>query len=664
MTEGLRPLAFFTLGETGYGHTIRAGSIAERLSRNPNFEIIFLTHPNVSRELLEKRVFFNCPVRILPFNYQNPNESHKITSELPQNLTAIILDFPKQTWPNFEQIYGNIPIVAIYHSLFSPVNDEEISDFQEKKRRLLAEKNIQTLFLVVFDRCPNNPFYYNDTLVIPIPPIIKEIDEEQQNRILRELELEKGRYVLFTGGKEGNLIFNDLISNILSSQSSQNFFDFFSSRKLKLVINTNLDLLSNNPNIIVINNTPHLAELIDAAKLVIAKPGMQTLSEAVGYRTPLIFLPDKHPERRLRILDIQGIYGHSHLTLHFNFTIEDLFKAIQYALDKYEEIRNRLAEIPTNGAQIISEILTNYFNYPLVSPIKPRERFIPGKEPNFLSEKESKKRKVEALEAIQQLLIARLKKLNLPSTVILFGGFARGKLRENSDVDLLLVITKKDVNQLNEIFSLLNLNEEISQDRINSLQNGTYDALRIKTILELSWGRVELNVSVMTLDGYRKIFTPYFTYMNEELGKRISGKPYHITNFQGEDTTIPKVVYDPKPRRLSPANPRISGKVYLGVKQRMLLISETLHNTLDLPDPVKNLLKGITRAICFWNNLYKKNNEKIIGLKPCSFDVNYILRLLSEPPEGLNQEVIRRIKELYFNCLLRIHYFHNKEKQF
>ncbi len=419
--------------------------------------------------------------------------------------------------------------------------------------------------------------------------------------------------------------------------------------------------IQDNPRIKVLESVPSGHDFVAAAKGVIAKPGMQTLSEAVVYNVPILLLPDDHPERKLKLQMLETLIGSALFPLSLDDATSYMTQIKNWLASRKKQIEI-FRKVSGKGAMEVAKYLQSFsmerYLADSVDSKKPEPITTtpPGKTAEYLEPVESAKKVEEIKNEIRQDLIQPLKKNNLPHTLVLFGGVAKERLRPDSDIDILLVVDPADLQRLIQSWNI-ELFEPLTNERIKALVTGKFDALRLKA--EISSG-MELNISLMIPSGYEKIFQPTTRYFKEELGKRISGTPYHISDFQGNVAAVPKVVTRQiggktiKERRSPGIIRREDGPTLFGVKHRMLLTAENMNDDFNFGDPTRRLVRGMARAVLYWNDLYIKEGGTIKGIKPEAFDANYFYRLLRDPLHMVGPKTQRKLKKLYFNELRRL----------
>ncbi|MBM3282980.1 UDP-N-acetylglucosamine--N-acetylmuramyl-(pentapeptide) pyrophosphoryl-undecaprenol N-acetylglucosamine transferase [Candidatus Gottesmanbacteria bacterium] len=671
LLSGQSSILYLLSTKKGFGHITRAVAIAHRLpSQNP---ICFGVYPHarefISGNLRERNIsFIDCSYDFSQSNYdreQNVANREKFFQDnlemmsLVDKSNLIVTDFIAPIVFIRDAVDAkedsNTLLVGVYHSFngYHPL-DEELTEWQSKTAQVVDALDV--VFLVEPLRKPRSPYLtQRGTLVIPCGPVVRDVTKDRDT-VKKDIGLSPtDEFVLIQAGMKGSKEIKQIIETVGT---------YLKQTGLKAVIlRGDMDIARDrydfDKQIVILPETVEGHNLVAAARGVIAKPGMQTLSECIAYKTPLLFVSDPHPERKLKIEMLRDISGRNIPTvLDLN---EDPSAQIRKWLEHHDEIQSAYSMIACNGAQVIADTLQRFQREGLrtsgVQPPIPRHDVPPGKVAKHLSLAESAEKIRLRKTYIEENIIDYLKDAHIQATVIGFGGVAKGILREESDTDILMIINETDLDMLLPFFLKFQMAKPLTSQRVTSLRKGEYDALRLKT--DLPDGS-DLNISLMTKESYGRIFSALTRYFKEELGDKLSGQPYHLPDFHGQEHAFPKVYEvqvgsDIHRERRSPAIVSFDNRIILGVKERMLLTSEVWFDGLKLGDPTRKLMRGVARAICYWNNLYEYGDDgKITGLKPDAFNPSYFFRILRDPVDMYTKQKYRMLKNLYFNELRRI----------
>jgi UDP:flavonoid glycosyltransferase YjiC (YdhE family) len=97
--------------------------------------------------------------------------------------------------------------------------------------------------------------------------------------------------------------------------------------------------------------------LVNAADMVISKPGMGILTDCICTGTPLLALPADTKERQVKNMMLKDLIG-SEIAIASNESSElDLINQICKVLDIKDYMQEQFRQVPTNGANVIAEAL-------------------------------------------------------------------------------------------------------------------------------------------------------------------------------------------------------------------------------------------------------------------------------------------------------------------
>jgi UDP:flavonoid glycosyltransferase YjiC (YdhE family) len=96
-------------------------------------------------------------------------------------------------------------------------------------------------------------------------------------------------------------------------------------------------------------------DLINAADLVISKPGMGIMIDCITTGTPLLALPADSKEREVKNMMLKDLVGSDICLTSNRLTPSDLSKQIREIMDYSGHFRHVFGQIPKNGADIMAE---------------------------------------------------------------------------------------------------------------------------------------------------------------------------------------------------------------------------------------------------------------------------------------------------------------------
>lgn len=96
-------------------------------------------------------------------------------------------------------------------------------------------------------------------------------------------------------------------------------------------------------------------ELVNAAAMVISKPGMGILMDCISTGTPLLALPADTKEREVKNMMLQKLVGNDVCLASQKFSSSDLALRIEQVLTHTPRFENAFKKVPINGAEIIAK---------------------------------------------------------------------------------------------------------------------------------------------------------------------------------------------------------------------------------------------------------------------------------------------------------------------
>lgn len=98
-------------------------------------------------------------------------------------------------------------------------------------------------------------------------------------------------------------------------------------------------------------------DLVNAAKLVISKPGMGILTDCISTGTPLLALPADTKERKVKNMMLKDVLETDVCLVQRRDTHKDLERKIKEMIHLEEYIKWKFEQIPQNGAEIMAKSL-------------------------------------------------------------------------------------------------------------------------------------------------------------------------------------------------------------------------------------------------------------------------------------------------------------------
>ncbi|MGQ9721137.1 MAG: glycosyltransferase [Candidatus Jordarchaeum sp.] len=352
----------------GYGHVMRAGAIASRLTRNNNTDCLVFSDKKRVRPFSNLNLTYNISLHGVNYVYRK-------NGDLNTALTVLRLLYDGL----------NFPLDFLKCSIMSMRYDVLINDYNPHLTYVprMRTINISHYLPYKYKWYDLRMNFYTNAIEVPIvfaerarsflrisesfimdfrpeivdcekifPPIVRDLTKSE-SQIRRELELcKRERLVTITGRpykynrKERN---DDLCTyRRLAYEHPDIYF---------LVILPVLDSreIEDEPprNLKVMGYVPHIHNYINASDLIISRSGFGTISEAVIYGVPLLIFPAKsHMEKKKNQLMVQD-YG-------FGKIVENLERDIINMIEE-SDYNNEILKLG-NGLNYFMEILNeNYF---------------------------------------------------------------------------------------------------------------------------------------------------------------------------------------------------------------------------------------------------------------------------------------------------------------
>src|SRR5690606_15572640 len=98
-------------------------------------------------------------------------------------------------------------------------------------------------------------------------------------------------------------------------------------------------------------------DLVNAAKLVISKPGMGILTDCISTGTPLLALPADTKERKVKNMMLSDLLGSNLCLVHRNYSHKELSRKIDEIVSHEDYIQSKFIQVPQNGAEIMAKSL-------------------------------------------------------------------------------------------------------------------------------------------------------------------------------------------------------------------------------------------------------------------------------------------------------------------
>ncbi|BAH41710.1 hypothetical protein BBR47_07330 [Brevibacillus brevis NBRC 100599] len=342
----------FVVGR-GMGHLGRCISISEKLQQHhlPIHVFAFReTHGYLSKNL-------HNDIQLKAFKSKKFEDGKQ---------TTLLINDWRSDVPRFRsegKVGGNTKLVTLYHSDFI-IGTNDSAPMREYKNRIVEIANQSDIFLHMNLIPPKQTHPQMNCIYIPIPLITREISQSPQE-VRRMLGLQQNEpfILVHMGGGLANryeqiVKWYDQINSlagryrfVVAGQLADEDYQF-DERIIKAPL------------------IPNGKNLVQAASLVISKPGMGILGDCISTGTPLLFLPPDDAEREQKIDMLREIVNSDKVSIQ---EPEEIVPKIEYVLANKEVIQKRFSLIPTNGAEVASKIIEMAYRIPLSKLAKRQE---------------------------------------------------------------------------------------------------------------------------------------------------------------------------------------------------------------------------------------------------------------------------------------------------
>jgi spore coat polysaccharide biosynthesis predicted glycosyltransferase SpsG len=255
-------------------------------------------------------------------------------------------------------------IVTLYHSDFL-IRRNDSSPMREFKNRIREIANQSDIFLHMNLFPPEQSNPRMNCIYIPVPLITREISQSPEE-VKRKLGLQDNESFILVhmGGGLGMHRYEQIVKWYEQINTLAGRYRFVVAGQLQEE-DYQFDI-----RIIKAPIFPNGKNLVQAASLVISKPGMGILGDCISTGTPLLFLPADDAEREQKINMLRKILNSELGTIK---EPEEIVTKIEQALVKKHEIQKKFNQIPTNGAEVASKILEMAYRIPQSKLPKKRE---------------------------------------------------------------------------------------------------------------------------------------------------------------------------------------------------------------------------------------------------------------------------------------------------
>ncbi|RYL89858.1 hypothetical protein EWI07_12100 [Sporolactobacillus sp. THM7-4] len=265
------------------------------------------------------------------------------------NTSLIIHDWRDEVRILKKKRTGPGPVIGgIYHSDLSiSGQDTDWTRKFKKQIRTISQKSTDIFFHINLTQPKEIPQL--STLYVPVPIIVRDLTlTPEQVKTRLGIPVDEPFILVQMGGGVGKyryLHMNEWYEKINQLQTScrivvaKQLIDADYPFKKHIV---QAPLFENGRN------------LINAADLVISKPGMGILMDCISTGTPLLALPADTKEREVKNMMLRDLMGDNLCLADNSLSSEDLGRRIEEILDQKEQIKEVFGKIPQNGSDVIA----------------------------------------------------------------------------------------------------------------------------------------------------------------------------------------------------------------------------------------------------------------------------------------------------------------------
>ncbi|MEH7380630.1 hypothetical protein V7138_09135 [Bacillus sp. JJ1533] len=322
----------------------------------------------------------NLPIQVFAFQESHGYLFDNLQNHIPLNpyrprkfvdgkqTELLIHDWRSEvsTFRNEGKVDLNTKIVTLYHSDFF-LHRFDSTEMREYKQKIQKTANHSDIFLHMNLFPPKRNPRLN-CIYIPVPLITRDISmSPEEVKYKLKLQADDSFILVQMGGGTGPSRYRQIAKWYEQINPLAGRFRFVVAGQLKE------EDFQFDKRIIKAPIFPNGKNLVNAASLVISKPGMGILGDCISTGTPLLFLPADDAEREQKIRMLRKILNSDMGTIK---EPEEIVTKIEQALAKKSVFQEKFSKIPTNGAEVASKIIETAYRIPLSELPKRREELL------------------------------------------------------------------------------------------------------------------------------------------------------------------------------------------------------------------------------------------------------------------------------------------------
>lgn len=242
-------------------------------------------------------------------------------------------------------------IAGIYHSDMDKYEDEtrltkkfknQIKDVSQKTTDIFFHINLQQP-----DEIPKL-----STLYVPIPLITREVDMKP-SKVKKKLGIKENEPFILVqmGGGVGRYRYKFI------EEWYKKINTFHTPYRIVIANQFGGTKIKFRKGIIRAPLFKNGVDLVNAASLVISKPGMGILTDCISTSTPLLSLPADTKERKVKNMMLDNLIDSDICLASKKFSSKDLARRIEEIMYYEDYIQKVFMRIPQNGAEVMAESL-------------------------------------------------------------------------------------------------------------------------------------------------------------------------------------------------------------------------------------------------------------------------------------------------------------------
>lgn len=254
-----------------------------------------------------------------------------------------------------KKVKARTKLISLYHSDFFPSKQDD-KEMKKFKRHIRSVANQTDLFIHMNLLPPRRHPGRIRCIYIPVPLITREVSKTPaQVKQLLGLREDEPFILVQMGSGLGKHRYKDIKGWYKQVDRLANRYRFVVAGMLAE------EGFPFREEVIRAPLFPNGKDLVHAADLVIAKPGMGILGDCISTQTPLLFLPGDNPERKQKVEMLRRILKNN---LGIVKKPEDLSEKMDRALKQKDWFRKQFKSIPVDGAEVVANILARVRKIP------------------------------------------------------------------------------------------------------------------------------------------------------------------------------------------------------------------------------------------------------------------------------------------------------------